>query len=149
MDQSPLVRRGQTAGYLDPDAQDLLDLEGPTAADEGFEVTAVDELHHQAGYRSVVADGVNVDGMLVADGGGGPVLADFRHGDLLGNVEDAPGEAAAVEAMSRNFVENVRRRGLPMVDALPAFLTCASRVTKMDESVPDCAPVAPPGPQVC
>jgi hypothetical protein len=149
VDQSPLVRRGQAASHLDPDAQDLLDLQRTAVEDRGRELLSVDELHHQAGHRSVVADGVNVDGMLVADGGGGPGLVDFRHGDLLGGVEVAPGEAAAAEAMRRIFVENVRRRGPLIVDALPAFLTCAIAATNMIENIPYYASVASPLPRVC
>ena len=63
-------------GGLDADAQDLLHLQRPAAADQGFEGLAVDELHDQVGHRGVVADGVDGDDVVVADGGGGAGLAD-------------------------------------------------------------------------
>src|SRR5262249_32275973 len=75
VNQPLLVRRRQGGGGVDADLQDLPGLQRPTAADQGLEAAAVDVFHHEVGHRRVVADRVDGDDVVVADGGGGAGLA--------------------------------------------------------------------------
>ena len=49
---------------------------GPAAVEPLLQRCAGDVLHHQVGHGAGVLDGVDGDDVVVADGGGGPGLAD-------------------------------------------------------------------------
>src|SRR5207249_2365355 len=70
------VGRGQAAGDLRPDPQDLGDGERTGPVDLLLERLAGDALHDQVRDRLVALDLVDADDVLVPDGGPGPGLAD-------------------------------------------------------------------------
>ena len=75
MDQSLSVGRGQAAGDLVANPNDVLDLERPDPIELLLQGFPGDVLHDQVRDREIV-HGVDVDHVLVADRGGGPRLAE-------------------------------------------------------------------------
>ncbi len=75
VDQPLPVRRRQPLRDLHTDAQDLLQRQLPGAVELLLQRGAVDELHDQVGHRAGILDSVDVDDVVLGDGGGGPRLA--------------------------------------------------------------------------
>ena len=75
VDQSLSMRRGQPGRRLHADAQDLFQLQRAALIDAFLKRDAVDIFHDQVGQAIDLIDAVDVDDVFIADGGGGPRLA--------------------------------------------------------------------------
>ena len=131
VDQPQRVGRGQPPGDLPADPQHLRHLERPGPVELLLQRLAGDELHHQVGNR-LLLDRVDVDDVLVPDGGGGAGLAqealagrrggrqprghDLDRDDALQHLVERPqddAEAALAEDLQHLVVPQAAERAGP------------------------------------